>query len=334
MNSIKRSVSLYSFQEEYFHRRMTLEQIIAACAEMGVHGIEILGDQMIRGYPNIPDEFIKQWHGWMDKYGVEPACLDNFLDWNKYVGRVMSEDEQVESMTLDILNAKKLGCPVIRVIHDVKPIILERLAPAAEKHKIKLALEVHAPHDLDTPFEQELYAMFQRVQSPYVGFAVDFSMYTKRLPRIIHQRFKREGMKPEIVDYLVSGYNTYSLPFDVAPGKGQSVPETIMKMGGREIDIMWAFMGTHMIYSNPRKMLDFMPYILHIHGKFWEMLPDLTEFSIPYHEVMTVLIEGGYSGYISSEYEGNRWLHDALPVDSTEQVRRHQVMLKTLLNEA
>jgi hydroxypyruvate isomerase len=63
------------------------------------------------------------------------------------------------------------------------------------------------------------------------------------------------------------------------------------------------------------------------------MLPDNTEYSIPYHEVIPVLVEGGYQGYISSEYEGNRWLHDALPVDSTEQVRCHQLMLKQLLGE-
>jgi sugar phosphate isomerase/epimerase len=231
-------------------------------------------------------------------------------------------------MTLDILNAEKLGIPIIRVIHDVRPIILERLAPVAEKHKIKLALEVHAPSDLDSPFEQELYAMFQRVQSPYVGFAVDFSLYTRRLPRIISERYKRQGMNPDLVEYLVTAYNQGTLE------KGESLPPKIMSLGGREIDIMWAFMGTHMICSDPRKMLDYMPNILHVHGKFWEMLPDDTEYSIPYNEVVPVLVEGGYQGYISSEYEGNRWLHDALPVDSVEQVGRHQRMLKQLLGEA
>ncbi len=327
---IKRSVSLYSFQEEYFHHRLTLEQILATVASLGIPGVEILGDQMIRGYPNMTDEFVKSWHGWMDKYGLTPVCLDNFLDWNKYKGRVMTVDEQVESMTLDILNAEKLGIPITRVIHDVKPIILEKLAPAAEKHKVKLALEVHAPSDMDTPFEQELYEMFRRVQCPYIGFAVDFSLYTKRLPRIICERYGREGMKPEIINYLVSSYNKGTLH---APGAAP-LPQVIMQMGGREVDIMWAFMGTHMISAEPRKMLAYMPYIHHIHGKFWEMLPDGTEYSIDYKELIPVLVEGGYSGWISSEYEGNRWIHDALPVDSTEQVRRHQAMLKALLHEA
>src|SRR5262245_33529055 len=92
-HTIKRGVSLYSFQEEYFLRKMTLEEILAACAAIDARGIEIIGDQMIRGYPDIPNEFIKQWHGWMETYELTPVCLDMFLDWNKYKGRVMNEDE-------------------------------------------------------------------------------------------------------------------------------------------------------------------------------------------------------------------------------------------------
>ena len=124
--AIKRGVSLYSFQEEYFLRKMTLEDIIATTEKLDIPGVEIIPDQMIPGYPNISDDFLKQWHGWMDKYGRTPVCMDMFLDWNKYKGRVMTEDERVESVTTDIINANKLGCGVIRVIHDVEPAVLER----------------------------------------------------------------------------------------------------------------------------------------------------------------------------------------------------------------
>jgi len=73
--------------------------------------------------------------------------------------------------------------------------------------------------------------------------------------------------------------------------------------------------------------------IHHIHAKFLEMQDDYTEYSIPYEQVIAVLIEGGYSGYLSSEYEGNRHIQDAFPVDSVEQVRRQQMMFKRLLGE-
>ena len=45
------------------------------------------------------------------------------------------------------------------------------------------------------------------------------------------------------------------------------------------------------------------------------------------------LIEGGYDGYLSSEYEGNRHIQDVFEVDSVEQVRRQQEMFKKLLGE-
>ena len=43
---------------------------------------------------------------------------------------------------------------------------------------------------------------------------------------------------------------------------------------------------------------------------------------------MKVLIDNQYSGYISSEYEGQRLTQDIDPgYDEVEQVRRHQAML-------
>ena len=46
-----------------------------------------------------------------------------------------------------------------------------------------------------------------------------------------------------------------------------------------------------------------------------------------------MLVEGGFDGYLSSEYEGNRHIQDAYPVDSVEQVRRQHAMFARLLEE-
>ncbi len=334
-HSIKRGVSLYSFQEEYYLRKMTLEDIIAATEKLDIPGIEIIPDQMIPGYPNITESFFKTWHGWMEKYGRTPVCIDMFLDWNKFKGRTMTFDERVESVTRDILNANKLGCTVIRVIHDVQPEILEKLAPTAEKYNVKLALEIHAPSYYDSPFEQQLIQLFQRVRSPYLCFTLDLGVFCKRLPRVASERFVRDGMKESIANYLVEAYNDGTLPVSHELGqRNDELADKVRQMGGTENDVYLAYMGTHMIYADPRKMLDYIPYTSHIHGKFYEMLPDYTEYSIPYEEIVPILIEGGYNGHIDSEYEGNRWIQDAFEVDSVEQVRRHQVMLKRLLGEA
>ena len=86
-NTIKRGVSLYSFQEEYFLRKMSLEDCIAAAAKMGALGIESIAEQMMPGFPNLSDAFYDQWHGWMAKYGTTPTCHDMFLDTKKFKGR-------------------------------------------------------------------------------------------------------------------------------------------------------------------------------------------------------------------------------------------------------
>jgi sugar phosphate isomerase/epimerase len=324
-HDIKRAVSLYSFQEEFFLRKMTLEDCIATAARLDIPGIEIIGDQMIRGYPDVPDSFFDQWHGWMERYGRTPVCLDQFLDWNKYRGRVMTEDERVDSLVKDIKVASKLGCTVIRVIHDVSPRIMERAIPYAEEYNVRLGNEIHAPSHLDDDFSKSLFEMMQRTGSRHVGFVIDMGLYTRRMPRVVSDRWIRDGMREDIAQYIIDAYNAH---------QGlETLPDDVKKMGGTEQDISMARMGTHNIYVDPRRMLDFMPWIFHFHAKFNEMLPDYTEYSIPYDEIIPILIEGGYNGYLSSEYEGNRHIQDAFEVDSVEQVRRHQVMLKRLLGQ-
>lgn len=59
-HQIKRGVSLYSFQEEYFLLKLTLEQCIAKAAEIGANGIEIIGEQMVPGFPKLTDAFADQ----------------------------------------------------------------------------------------------------------------------------------------------------------------------------------------------------------------------------------------------------------------------------------
>jgi hypothetical protein len=118
-------------------------------------------------------------------------------------------------------------------------------------------------------------------------------------------------------------------------GKPNSaLADKILSMGGRKEDIFWAMMGSNGIFGDPKLLKEYIPYTSHIHGKCYDLSPEYTEYSIPYEEIVPLLIEGGYSGYIDTEYEGNRWIQDAFEVDSVEQVRRHQMMLKRLLGEA
>ena len=102
-------------------------------------------------------------------------------------------------------------------------------------------------------------------------------------------------------------------------------------MGGNALDVAWAEQCRHAVYTNPKRLTEYMPYIFHIHAKFYEMLDDGTEYSIPYDKIIPALQAGNYQGFLSSEYEGNRHIQDAFPVDSVEQVRRQHAMFERLL---
>ena len=49
--TIKRGVSLYSYQNETFLGKMTLEDCIRTSVELGAPGIEVIGEQTFWGWP-------------------------------------------------------------------------------------------------------------------------------------------------------------------------------------------------------------------------------------------------------------------------------------------
>jgi sugar phosphate isomerase/epimerase len=324
-SNIKRGVSLYSFQEEYFLRKMSLEDCITAAARMGALGIEIIGEQMAPGFPNPGEAFFDNWHEWMEKYGTTPTCHDMFLDRNRYQGRLLDEDEMLRSVVRDLQFAKKLGCSVIRVIANTPPEIAEKAIPYAEEIGVKMGVEIHSPLSVDHERIKAHIETIERTGTKFLGFIPDMGIFVKRFPRVITERFVRDGAQEKIVEYIVERYGSHE-PLDDLVGKVKS-------MGGNERDVALASMASHYIYSNPRDLLKIKDCIFHIHAKFYEMLPDYTEYSIPYEEIIPVLVEAGYSGYLSSEYEGNRHIQDVHEVDSVEQVRREQEMFKRLLGE-
>ncbi|MFM2289959.1 MAG: hypothetical protein RL684_3102 [Pseudomonadota bacterium] len=324
-HAIKRGVSLYSFQEEYFLRKLSLEQCIGTAAGMGALGIESLAEQMMPAFPRLSDAFYDQWHGWMKQYGTTPVCHDMFLDTKRYKHRLLTREECVASIERDLEHAARLGAKVVRMLVFVSPELMEACLPAAEKYDVKMGIEVHAPWDLDHPWIQRHLEMVARTGTRHAGIIPDMGIFTKRLPRVVRDRALRNGATPAVVEYVCQAYE--------AGVMREYIIAEARNMGGNPAALGFAESARHNNYSLPRRLAEYCPYIFHIHAKFYEMLDDGTEYSIPYDKVVAALIEGGYDGYLSSEYEGNRHIQDAFPVDSVEQVRRQHAMFARLLGE-
>lgn len=324
--TIKRGVSLYSYQNETFLGKMTLEDCIRTSVELGAPGIEVIGEQSFWGWPEagVADEQIAEWHQLIAKYGAVPVAHDFMLDYKRYKGREMPFAEQVASIRNDIDFGARLGVKYLRALVSIAPDVLVAAAPYAEEKGVKLLIEVHAPLHFDHPWIVRHAEAFEKSGSDALGFLPDMGMFLTAFPPVWKERFIRNGVPQHIADYIVKAYEDRVL--------SEYVILNVREMGGTGPALGMAETLRHNAAYEPKRMLDYMHRIHHIHGKFYQMDTDLIEPSIDYAKIVRVLKQGGYDGYICSEYEGNRWIEDAQEVDSVEQVRRHQEMLKHLID--
>lgn len=324
-HQIKRGVSFYSYQEECFLKKMSLEDCVSEAASIGALGLEVIPEQSITGYPDPGEAFYRTWDGWMQQYGTTTVATDLFLDTKRYPGRVMTLDEMTASVRKDLDIAKRMGARNVRAIINTPPEVMEACASYAEKLGLKLLLEVHAPFHYEHPWVIRHLEVMHRLQSPALGFMPDMGTFVERFPRVMSDRALRDGARPHFVELAVETYNSR--------GDVHGLMDTFNYMGANPVEQGIARLSTFLTWNDPRGMLEHMPLIHHIQAKFYEMTDEGVEYSIPYEKIIPVLIEGGYQGYLSSEYEGNRHIQDIFEVDSVEQVRRQHRMFERLLGE-
>lgn len=332
---IKRGVSLYSYQHEYVHGTLDLEGAVAEAAKVGAVGIETLAEQMVPGFPfpgqsDLPDSFYSWWKDLMDRYGTTPTVHDMFLDTKRYRGRLLNLDEMVQSLHRDIRHTARLGAKGIRIIVNTPPEVVEAAAPYAADHGVWMGVEVHSPYSFGDEWIQRHLDVAARVGSDVVGCVPDMGIFVHTLPRVVVDRALRDGADPAIAAEVVETYNSH--------GDTQALFDRLEKQGVDGVTLGLARNGIHMIAQPVSCLADHAEFIKHVHAKFYEMHPVAGfdywhEYSIPYHEIVPALAEIGYDGYLSSEYEGNRHIEDAHPVDSVTQVAAHQGMLAALIGE-
>ncbi|KQM99265.1 xylose isomerase [Sphingobium sp. Leaf26] len=326
-SKIKRGVSLYSFQEEMFLGQMTVDDCVAFAASIGAQGIEILPEQNMPTFPNISDHDIAAWHDMMARHGTELTCYDMFLDTKARKDRLMTDDEQVASIRRDLLLCNKLGIRNMRVLVFVRPDILERCVPYAEELDVHMGVEVHAPWHMDHAWILRTVEVADRLGTRHLGLLPDMGIFMKHYPPVFCDRFIRQGARPEVVQFILDQHEQKIMAEYV-------IYEVAVKMRGNKAEVAMVETLRHHPYANPRRIRDYIPYFRHIQAKFYEMDADCTDPTHAYEEVINELVAGGWDGYLSSEYEGNRWVQDVQPVDSREQVRRQHIMFDRLIAKA
>lgn len=344
-HDIKRSISLYSYQDEYYDGKLDLEGCLRETAKTGATGVELLAEQMIKKFPKpIEDEaFREHWFAMLDKYGLVPSCYDAFLENRIYSNRTLSLGEQVNMMKRDIRLASLLGFPVLRTLVSTPMDVIEGSLEYAEQMNVKIGLEVHAPFSLNSGWADGYMEMINRTGTRYFGFVPDMGIFCKNIPDVLRDKAKRMGASEECLKIVDDAYaqrvakGFVKIKYDLDLGKAnmeyrmangmKEMMEAVEKAGGGPADMMYAGSSFTYSWSEPQDIIDNIDYIFHTHAKFYNVHEDYVETAVAIPEVVEAFKKAGYKGFLSSEYEGGEHLRD-VGVDSIEQCRRHQEALR------
>jgi sugar phosphate isomerase/epimerase len=303
-------VTLYSFTNEWLQRLYDLDGLVAKVAELGLGpAVEIVGFQSIRTFPDVTPEFVSHFRTLIDRYGLIPSCLGANLDVGIRKNRLMTPNETVEYITRQISTAAKLGFPVVRIQAFAKPDILEKIIPVAEKAGVHVASELHSPLTTDNPVVVELLEYYRKIQSPALGFIPDFSSTMTAPPEIYWESLRHAGAAERLIDAVKAVWET-NVPmfekFKAVADAGKEFETNAVVLGQLNTSIT---MFGNMPVDGLRELL---PYVRHIHGKFYDVNPEGIEPSIPYSHIFSLLLECGYTGTMSAEWEGHAFTGDAI----------------------
>jgi hypothetical protein len=299
----------FSFTNEWLTRQYTLERLLGRMAELDLGpGIELIGFQTWRSYPHLDAAEILAFCRLVDRLGLEPASLGAYADLARRTDRLMTVDETVEYLRPQIAVAAALGFPLLRLHGGIPAAAIERLTADAERAGVTLAVEFQGD---------------QIPESPNVALALDFSVSMAEVPAAFVDAVCRHGAARSDVDRLVElwaeGADTRDLFAAIAALDAPAAARDEARGGfvrfGRQ---------------DPDAWLPLVPQVAFVHAKFWELDDDGGDPTVREAELIRVLRDGGYDGFVCSEWGGNAWL-DADEADAFDLVRRHQAHIHDLI---
>jgi hypothetical protein len=325
---IKLGITLYSLTSEFAAGLYTPETLIKAAADHGLGpGIEFNIAQMLRTYPDVDDEFVKIWRDSMDRYELEPSAIGTNLDMGRRKERDMTPDEEHDFLARQLKTAHTLGFKKI-VIRSHGKELLRSLLPLAEKYDQKLGYEIHAPSGPNNPQVLQMREMYDELQSDRLGFTADFSSTMHSLSPTLLRTLGQMGMPEEYFAVMDEIWHEPT-PMHVRNQKFEDF------LTSENFDFARLGPFTRLAFNMhglvpPEEWLDIMPQIFHVHAKFYEIDENGDEPAMDIPRIVRQFVEGGYQGYLSSEWEGHAFsdLGESDPIDLVK--KQHTLMRRAI----
>jgi len=325
-------VTLYSFTPHFHAGRYTFEDLIVQAAERGLGpGLEVIGFQSFRNFPRISHDLEQRFLRLVEEHGWELSCLDANVDVAVRADRLLDDDEIVEYVQAQLETAGRLGFPVLRLQNAASPAVMERLLPAAERLDVKLGMEIHAPETVRSPWVLALRELYARLDSPYLGFIPDFGASTTGISPSVFETFRSKGVSEELLDEIAKRWDELGeREFEAHEEIGNFIALAhSMGAGDHAVNLAVFAVGIHG-HQDPQAWQEILPDVVHVHGKFFDIGDGGRDPVVPVEGLIAVLVEGGYTGYISSEYEGWHWNTSS---DPFEMVARQQALCRAVLEK-
>ena len=274
-HSIRRGVSLYSYQEEYYTRAMTLQDCLSEASSIGARAIEILPEEMVPNFPNPSDEWVDRWHGWMDRYHLVPNTYCQFQDTVLIKGRDQSLDDGVAMLERDLKLARRMGLKNMRLLIGTPIDVIERGIPLAEHYDVWMGCEIHAPATVNSRLVHRWLEVIEKHKTQHFGLIPDFGIFQQRPPRVARDRQIRDGQVTErIAKYIEQACESGTAK--------EAAAAEVAKMNPKPGDTRYLATVYNTRMEDPKQLVPLKPYIHHFHAKFYEMTDEYHEFSIPY----------------------------------------------------
>ncbi len=327
-SGLKLGTTIYSFTNAFHQQKYTVEQLIDKVGELGLGpGVEIIGFSHIREFPEVSNEFAERLKKALERNKLVLSCLAINADVLRRRNQPMTDDESYAYHKVQIESAAKLGAPVARCQFAAGVEVIRRLAPLAEKLNVKLGMELHAPESVSSATVLAFREMFDKERSPYLGFTPDFSASVKGIPNIFLNHFRKQGIPEKFIQIAVDAWKTEGtmqqrLAEYQKREREAGAPEQVI----RGMFSIFPMLGR----QDPKAWKEIVHQTVHIHGKCFEFGPDGNETAIPYAEILPVFVDGGYSGYMSAEWEG----HAFEDSDGFDEVKAQHALCKRILSKA
>jgi sugar phosphate isomerase/epimerase len=301
MSNIKVGATLYCWTNEYATGNMSFRDIVKAAAKIGCEGYEIVATQMIPSYPHVSDAFLAEVNRLKDETGIGPVSYGANCDRGMLPDRNLTEDEMLNMAIVDVQSAHKLGCHVMRAQYLMGPNVLERLEPYARMYDVKVGIEIHNPETPSTPVIREYEAMMERVGSPYIGFVPDFGCFATKPNKPYWDAALAAGAPLELLE-MAAQMRYDDVPMEEAQAR--------LAAAGANGAVFGAFSGMYgfvQFSKNPdfEGLKRIMKHCVHFHGKFHYLYENGEEASIPYDDVVSIIRDSDFEGFIVAENENH-----------------------------